>query len=456
MGENKKYPCQEPALKKSRDEIKRLEESLRREGRDKEKLRKENERLKEENERLKEEIRHLRGAPEFVKPNKPIEAKRKGKKRGPKKGHKPNIRKTPEKIDREVKIIPKHCPDCNNKLPEPSKWHTHVQIDIPPPPPAVVTRYHVGWSWCRHCNRRVSLQEKLSHSLYGPHLHAQVSYWKYQLGLTLGKIQRLLIEQYQLELSTGEISELLLRVGQCFEGAYEDLKISLRDQRYLHADETGWREDGYNRWLWSLGNDDLSFYHIDPSRGQKVMEDVVGKTFGGVLISDFCSAYNRVDCDKQRCWTHLLREIRELKEKYPKRSDIKAYSKKLKRLFQRAKKLKERFEAGDNIDRAYQLLFGDTERFAHQPQQHPDLKRLSKRLIKYRAELYTFIKTGVDPTNNYAEREIRPAVLMRKQSYGNRSKSGALTQAVIMSMIRTSHKQGHSYVPYAAKYLTQH
>jgi transposase len=232
----------------------------------------------------------LRGVPDFVKPNKSAEGKRRAKKKGPKPGHSPNIRKTPNKIDREVKIIPKQCPDCKHELPAPSKWHTHVQIDIPPPPPAIVTKYHVGWSWCQSCRRRVSLQEKLSYSQYGPHLHAQVSYWKFHLGLTLGKIQTLLAAQYQLELSTGQLSELLARVGQYVEGAYQDLKISLRDQDYLRADETGWREDGDNRWLWSYANEDVSFYHIDPSRGQKVVDKLLGKTFGGTLLSDFYSA----------------------------------------------------------------------------------------------------------------------------------------------------------------------
>ena len=117
-----------------------------------------------------------------------------------------------------------------------------------------------------------------------------MSYWKFHLGLTLGKIQTLLAAQYQLELSTGQLSELLARVGQYVEGAYQDLKISLRDQDYLRADETGWREDGDNRWLWSYANEDVSFYHIDPSRGQKVVDKLLGKTFGGTLLSDFYSA----------------------------------------------------------------------------------------------------------------------------------------------------------------------
>ena len=87
---------------------------------------------------------------------------------------------------------------------------------------------------------------------------------------------------------------------------------------------------------------------------------------------------------------------------------------------------------------------------------HPELKRLSKRLIKYRDELYVFIKTGVDATNNAAEREVRPAVLMRKMSYGNRSDQGAENQAILMSMIRTATKRGLNFTQFATDHLTRH
>lgn len=93
--------------------------------------------------------------------------------------------------------------------------------------------------------------------------------------------------------------------------------------------------------------------------------------------------------------------------------------------------------------------------FTRRAQDHPDLRRLSRRLIRHRHELYTFIKTGVDSTNNYAEREVRPAVLMRKISYGNRSKQGAKNQAILMSIIRTLHKQAKPFLPAAAKALAQ-
>ncbi len=112
-----------------------------------------------------------------------------------------------------------------------------------------MTEFLVGSSYCAACGKYHSAGGRVANSLYGPRLHAQVCYWKYSLGLTLLKIQKLLREQYGLELSTGQLSEIVTRTAKKFADGYEDLKTSLHDQSHLHVDETGWRLDGKNAWL---------------------------------------------------------------------------------------------------------------------------------------------------------------------------------------------------------------
>lgn len=444
------------ALTKAKEEIKILEDGLHKQSHELNRTRKENERLKKEIEHLKEEIRNLRGTPDWVKPSKTDEAKQSAKKLGAKKGHKSHPRKVPEHIDREVKIVPKKCPHCDNdKLSAPSKWHMQTQIDIPPLTNPMVTRYHVGWCYCSVCKKQVSLNDKLSHSKYGPNLHAAICYWKFKMGLTLGKIHQMLLNNYKLDISTGQISEMLSRSGKEFNGVYEDIGLSLSEQSHLHADETGWRTSGDNGWLWSYSGKEHSYYKIADGRGQSVVDDVLGKSYGGVLVTDFYGAYNKIDCMKQKCWAHILRELRELAEKYPKDEDIKYYLARMKRFFYRGKKMQVDYKEGVNIDKGYVRLNNDFQNFIFHPPDNEDLKRLSKRLIKYRGEMFTFIRTGVEPTNNNAEREIRPAVLMRKTSYGNRSKRGSKTQAVLMSVIRTCAKQNTDFLGFAVNHLSK-
>lgn len=454
MDSKQKQPSFKKALLRSRQTIKDLTSRLNRKSEDVKSLQEEIEHLKNEISQLKEEIKILSGAPKWVKPNKDTSLNKKDKKKlGPKDGHKPNSRTIPKDIDQQVKIIPKVCPECSHELPYPHKWHRHIQVELPPPVKPITTEYIVGWCYCKHCKKEVSSKERLNYSAYGAQLHSQISYWKFGLGLTLNKIEKLLKDQYGLKISTGVISGMINRTANRFNGAYSDIKTSLIEQENLYADETGWRSRGNNYWLWSFSNDQVSYYVIDKSRGKKVIQDILGSSFGGVLSSDFYSAYNRIRSKKQKCWTHLLRELRELKEKYPKDGEIRYYKSRMKMYFKMGIKLKEAFQNGEDISGRYERLTRGAIAYARREYKHPELIRLSKRIFKYRSELFTFIKEKIEPTNNHAEREIRPAVLMRKISYGNRSDSGAQNQAILMSIIRSCQKKDIHFTNFAANHL---
>ena len=229
----------------------------------------------------------------------------------------------------------------------------------------------------------------------------------------------------------------------------------MRQQDHLHVDETGWRLDGKNGWLWSFSNQDVSVYTIDPSRGQCVVEDVLGEVFAGVLCSDFYGAYHKIDSAKQKCWAHILRDLKNLREREPTNLEIRYFASRLQNFFERGKTLREEMARNKIIDSRLKRLRTNTENFSFRKFRHPELQTLAKRLIKYRNEMYTFIEKNLEPTNNNAEREIRPAVLLRKISYGNRSDQGSLNQAIMMSVIRTMEKRGQHFGHLASDLLSQ-
>ena len=150
-------------------------------------------------------------------------------------------------------------------------------------------------------------------SKYGPRLHALVAWLKYGLGMTLGKIHAFLWEQCGLELSTGVLSEILTRVGRRLTLPYDALVEAVRRQSVLYADESGWRVDGVNHYLWVFPNDKPCVYQIRRSRGSQVLLDLLGKRFGGVLCSDFYVAYGVIEGPKQKCLVHLMRDLRKLR-----------------------------------------------------------------------------------------------------------------------------------------------
>lgn len=168
--------------------------------------------------------------------------------------------------------------------------------------------------------------------------------------------------------------------------------------------------------------------------------------FSGTLVTDFWSAYEKVCAgDKQKCWAHLLRELDA--PKGPVGDDWERFGRRVKRLFKDAVKLASQRDVLE--ESAYELAISRLERRAGEISQDEwgsaDAQRLAKRIGKHSGELFTFLwHDNVDPTNNHAEREVRPAVQMRKNSYQNASQKGALTQAVLMTTFRTLRRRGHN------------
>lgn len=425
--------------------------------------------LKNQNKDLKNAIDALKQdqtqvhPPAWIKTNLSLRPGRRRKRPGPKVGHIPYWRRMPkqEQIDRYITLAPKECPKCQNALPPPSTWHPHTQLDIPPENRVQITCFYIGYPYCKCCHTLVGLpldqrSEVIPFGKYGPRFHGYVSYWKFGLGLTLGKIKKQLRDEYDVEISTGELSEILKNTAKALDPIYCDLAKMIRKQNCIYIDETGWRNDGDNYWLWTFSNERISYFRIQKSRGGKLVQSLLGKNFPGILISDFYSAYNTIKCRKQKCWAHLIRELRDAKDNSPDNREIKLFLRKVKSFYGLGINLQSRYQQGQDIYRRFCGLREMTDSWALRRWKTSLLNRLGDRLKKHRASLYTFIYEKIDGTNNRSERELRPAVLMRKVSHGNRSIQGAHIQEVILSLVRTSLKNDINYVDLAANELGRH
>jgi hypothetical protein len=183
---------------------------------------------------------------------------------------------------------------------------------------------------------------------------------------------------------------------------------------------------------------------VDQSRGGKVIIDLLGKAFGGTLVSDFHSAYLKIDCKKQKCLCHLLRELVESAEK-SEAFKTGPFFNRAKRLVKNLLLLKSRWDQLD--DKTYTAracaLEDKLDQLLHDSYDEPNAKRLAKRMRKYRKELTAFLwDKDLAGTNNAAERALRPAVVARKISGGSRSENGAEAWATLASLMRSSGQQG--------------
>lgn len=170
----------------------------------------------------------------------------------------------------------------------------------------------------------------------------------------------------------------------------------------------------------------------------------MGEEYKGVLITDFLSAYSKIKTQaKQKCIVHLLRELDKVMKTYDEDKSIILWCSELKKLLQKAIKLDKDFSNKNYTKKSFHKLrknlFNQLQNFQFPNNIKDVLVRLSKRIIKYKDELFTFLfYDDVDFHNNHAERQIRPNVILRKITFGNRSKKGILNHKVLMSIIQTA------------------
>jgi transposase len=347
--------------------------------------------------------------------------------------------------------MPPECPGCHATLGEAAViFHDQYQIDLPQPKP-VITRFRVPVARCPSCRRRVQGRhpEQTSNALgsaavqYGPRLLGLAADLKHRLGVSYRKCSSVLLTLTGVVVASAALVRSSHRLRKLAQPSYDRLVEAASKSAVQHVDETGWKIGGRSAWLWVFADEHATLYRIRPSRAHEVVVEVLGEEFGGVLVSDCFLAYDPLPFAKQKCLAHLLKTCGEI-ERSKTRGAVR-FSRRVAALLRKAMALKRR--RGTIGDRGYAVLRGkvhaELDRLLSGTYTDPDNARLAKRLRKQRGHLLRFLDhDGVDATNNLAEREIRPAVIARKLSAGNRTESGAETHAALASLLRTCRRQG--------------
>ena len=256
-------------------------------------------------------------------------------------------------------------------------------------------------------------------------------------------IRQIFEKVFNLRLVASSISGFRDQLKREAYPLYEELIKSLKRSDFIHADETGWKVDGESRWLWKFSTKKVSVTHIDHSRGQKVVDKILGNDYDGVLISDFLSAYNKITTKaKQRCLIHLLRDLKKVIEYWQTDLVVLRYCERLKEILERAIELHKEY-VGKEWCRKYYLkrkrIVSQLQDFYFPDPNKRILKRFAKRLTRHKHELFTFLfEKDVDYHNNHAEQQIRPDVIFRKVTFGNRSEKGVENHNVLASILQTA------------------
>lgn len=375
--------------------------------------------------------------PVYTKPNRPSRRK----KPGARDGHSGARRARPIKIDNHETHRLDRCPDCGGKLQQCQRTRTRIIEDIPELIEPVVTEHTIHRDYCPRCKKDVEpvVPDAMPHATLGHRIVALTGWFHYGLGLTIDQIVSVLRHHLQTELTAGGLVQAWQRLGEVLTPWYEQIGAQAKQSAVLHADETGWRVNGQTHWLWCFANGQVCYYMIDRSRGSPALQKFFTEAFKGVLVTDFWSAYLSVCAeDRQYCLVHLLRELEKVDE-HNDSPEWQSFAKALRRLLRDGIRLRKRPDfAPGRFQRRIDLLNSRLATMAHEDAVDADVRRLSHRLRKHAEHIFTFLDYAAVPfENNFAERQIRPAVILRKNSQSNRSDRGAATQAVLMSIYQT-------------------
>jgi transposase len=372
-----------------------------------------------------------------------VKANRKERRAEERKKRKESFVRKRETPIRVVEHALEQCPDCGRALSGGTVKRVRQVIEIPTPEAEVIEHRFIARR-CGYCCKVYTAKADLGDQVVGKHrvginLMGMIAYLSTAGRMTKRTIQGYLKAAYGLHLGLGEISEILHTVANSGNDEMNRLLELVRGSPYINADETGWRQDGLNGYIWTFSTKDVRYFIYRRSRSGDIPKAVIGDEYEGVVVTDCYAGYNGVLADRQVCWAHLARDLHKLKERNADNEAVISWASEVKSVYDRAKEFRSK-NAGRR--RAQRVLLEEEIRRIAEPYVGLELPHavLAKRFIDRLEELFVFVEYPEVPSeNNGAERALRPCVITRKVSGGTRSDKGSETKMTLMSLFGTWH-----------------
>lgn len=376
-----------------------------------------------------------------------------GRRPGGQPGHPGVSRALAAEVDEVVELKPERCGHCGRVLKgSDSEPHRHQVTELPPVLPHI-TEYRQHTLVCTCCGHetRACLPEGVAVGQFGPRLLATVGLLTGAYHLSKRTAQEILRDLFGVQMSLGAVSGAEQRVSAALATVVKEAHEWAQAQRTAHADETGWREGRRLAWLWVMTTQLVTVFKVHARRNREAARALLGR-FRGVLHSDRWAAYNIHAGLRQLCWAHLLRDFTAMSEAGGRAAAIG------RRLLRRAKKVLKRWHCVRDGTWSRKQFLRSTQYLRERIERdlaagavcgHAKTQHTCRRILKFSAALWTFAhKRGVEPTNNAAERAIRPAVLWRKRSFGTHSERGSRFAERMLTTFMTLKQQRRPVVDY--------
>ncbi|HXG74470.1 MAG TPA: IS66 family transposase [Candidatus Nitrosotenuis sp.] len=308
------------------------------------------------------------------------------------------------------------------------------------PARVIVTRYRIIPRYCRNYRTQVSapVHDVLPSQRFGLRLMVLAISLK-MLGLSYQKISELFRMLLCLDVTESAVKHAVFKVACAFGPRYLHMIDELKSEKNMHGDQTSWRINGKNHWLWAFVGRWTAVYEVDRSRRSCVPQKVL-RDYDGNVTSDSWSAWNGVGKTHQRCHIYYTRELGDTIQYKNPGPEFVAFARMLKRILHDSHTAAslgrtKRLHAKENLAKRANRLITKKCSDSH-------CIRLVKRLKREKDMLFTFLDTKTEWHNNAAERQIRPNVIIRKITNGHRTESGAVSHKILMSIKETSRLRG--------------
>jgi hypothetical protein len=382
---------------------------------------------------------------------------------GRKAGHAGFYRPKPEQVDERIRVNLDCCPHCAGPVCD--KRPLTQYIEEIPVVRAHVTHLTTEEGWCERCQCEVSSTHPLQVSRAGGAASVQLGPRALALacdlnkakGLSMRKTVDVLRDHFGLKLTAGGLAQLVQRVGCKLEPQYTQMTVALRQSPVVHADETSWWVGGPGWWLWVFCTPLMTLYVVIQSRAAGVALAVLEEDFAGVLVTDCLGIYDELNPLQHKCYSHHLKAVSEACQTHPQRGE--GYLLQVQALLRTAIWLKA-LQAGAQLERfevCLRTLRLRASALLDSPRAQVQEEKVRMRLWKQRDHLFTFLeRADVPATNNLAERQLRPAVIARKISCGNKTSKGAHAWQVLASVAATCRQDGRSFIQFVAERVPLH
>jgi len=372
------------------------------------------------------------------------DGKPEGKRRGAPKGHRGASRPVPDKIDEERTIPPPEACSCGCGHILPLNEYDDVYVEDIPVVPKVVTRLRHQRGTCSQCGATARHAEAVSGPpvVIGPNLGIFLTMAR-QAGVTYRKLAALSADLFGIPLTASGALGIVGRHAELLRPVYDEIGAALRVEPVLNLDETGWRIALQGGYIWCACSPRLAWFHPDTSRAGQVARDFVGENFAGTVVCDFYGGYNSFR-NLQRCLVHFMRDLHAERVILPGSKQLERFEAALWQLIADGQEIGQLSE-GEAKDLQLAELEAQLDRITRMPVTVGKATTLRNRLRKHRDELLAFARTpGVEYHNNRAEREVRPTVVNRKNSFGSDSEAGAQHTCILNSVVQTCKLNGQN------------